>query len=185
MQATHFTMEELEAGLETIGESPRDNGVIEMIVSRPSVDERLLLNHADIDLGGGMVGDSWVARGSKSTPDGKANPAAQITLMNSRIANLVAGDRSRWQWAGDQFYVDFDISMENLPPGQKIAIGSVILEVSEVPHTGCAKFTERFGHAAIQFVNSPTGRQARRRGVNTRVVQGGTIRVGDSITKVE
>ncbi len=184
MQATHLTMEELEAGLATLGESPRDSGVIELIVARPAVDQRVLLDSAEITLTDGLAGDNWKARGSKAMPDGSANPEAQITLMNSRIANLVAGERSLRPWAGDQLYVDFDISADNLPPGQRIALGTVILEVSAVPHTGCAKFTERFGHAAIQWVNSPVGRQARRRGVNCRVVQGGTIRVGDTITKV-
>ena len=184
MQATHLTLEELESGLGRTGDSPRDSGLIELIVSRPAVDERVLLDSAEIDVADGLVGDSWKARGSKATPDGSAHPEAQITLMNSRIAQLITGDRALWQWAGDQLYVDFDISAENLPPGQRIALGTVILEVSAVPHTGCAKFTERFGHAAIQWVNSPVGRQARRRGVNTRVVQGGTIRRGDTITKI-
>lgn len=184
MQAQHLTTEALEAGFLNMGQSPRDTGVIELIVSRPKSGERVMLDAAEIDVSAGLVGDNWLARGSKSMPDGSANPECQITLMNSRIAHLVSGDRALWQWAGDQLYVDFDLSIANLPPGQRIALGEVILEVSQTPHTGCLKFTERFGKDAIVWINSEQGRSERRRGVNTRVVQGGTIRVGDVIRKL-
>lgn len=184
MQATHLTMEELESGLATLGASPDDGGVIELIVSRPRIGERLVLDHAEITTEVGLVGDTWTQRGSRHMPNNEPHPGCQLTLMNSRIVNLIAGEKDRWQWAGDQLYVDFDLSETNCPPGTRLALGSVIVEVSDVPHTGCAKFTERFGHAAIQWVNSREGRAARRRGMNTRVIQSGTIRLGDSIRKL-
>ena len=178
------TQTELEAGLAVVGNSPQDGGTVEMIVARPTIDERRILESAEIDLVAGMVGDNWLARGSSQTEDGSAHPEAQITLMNSRIIQLLAQDQSRWPIAGDQFYVDFDISVENLPPGQRIAIGTAILEATEKPHTGCAKFTARFGHDAIRFVNSPEGLAMRRRGINMRVIQPGTVHLGDKITKL-
>lgn len=180
----HFTLTELEDGLTQLGASPDNDGVVEMIVSRPAVSERLTLERAELQSGQGLVGDNWRVRGSSRTEDGSANPEAEITLMNSRAVQVIAGERERWSLAGDQIFVDFDLSIDNLPAGQRIAIGTAILEVSATPHTGCAKFTERFGSGAIRFVNSPEGRQARRRGVNTRIIQGGIIQTGDKITKL-
>jgi MOSC domain-containing protein YiiM len=107
----------------------------------------------------------------------------QIAIMNSRIIGLLAGDRARWPLAGDQLFVDLDISPDNMPPGQRFSIGDTLLEITEMPHTGCAKFTERYGGDAIRFVNSPEGRAARRRGVYARVIQGGSIKAGDRIVK--
>ena len=181
---THLSMAELEAGLDIIRQSPQDNGILKMIVRRPKVDEREVVNEAELNLEVGLVGDTWKARGSKATPDGSANIYAQITLMNMRVIALLAQDESRWALAGDQLYVDFNLSETNLPAGTRIAIGSAILEVSSTPHTGCAKFSERFGKDALKFVNSPEGKQLHLRGINARVVQAGAIRVGDVARKI-
>lgn len=184
-----LTLDELEAGLEIIRQSPRAAGTLEMIVRRPNVDEREIVDRAELDLARGMVGDNWLARGSSRTPDGTAHPEMQLTLMNSRAADLIAQDRTRWIWAGDQLYVDFDLSAENVPPGTRLSIGSgpqaVIVEVTPVPHTGCQKFAARFGVDAMKFVNSPAGKALQLRGINTKVIQGGTIRVGDAVRQVE
>ena len=181
---THLSLAELEAGLGIIRQSPQDNGLLKLIVRRPKVDEREIVNEAELDLEEGLVGDTWKARGSKATPDGSANINAQITLMNMRAIALLAQDESRWALAGDQLFVDFDLSEANIPAGARIAIGSVILEVSATPHTGCAKFSERFGKDALKFVNSPDGKQLHLRGVNARVVQAGGIQVGNVVRKV-
>ena len=180
----HLSRLELEAGLGIIRQSPQDNGVLTMIARRPSVDEREIVNEAELNLEEGLVGDTWKMRGSKHNEDGSANIHAQITLMNMRAIALMAQDESRWALAGDQLYVDFDLSVDNLPPGARLAIGSAILEVSAVPHTGCAKFSQRFGVDAHKFVNSPEGKPLRLRGVNARVIQAGTIRVGDVVKKL-
>ena len=179
----HLSITELEAGLGIIRQSPSDQGLLKMIVRRPKTDEREIVNEAELNLEVGLVGDIWKVRGSKATPDGSANIEAQITLMNMRAISLLAQDESRWALAGDQLYVDFDLSETNLPAGTRIAIGSAILEVSATPHTGCAKFSERFGKDALKFVNSPDGKQLHLRGINTRVVQAGEIRVGDVVKK--
>jgi hypothetical protein len=183
--AVTLSLEELEQGLAEVENSPFDNGTLEMIVCRPAVNERKVLESGELDLEVGLVGDNWKARGNRHTEDGSADIAAQITLMNSRVIQLITQDRDRWVLAGDQLYVDFDLSVENLPPGQRIAVGDAVLEVSETPHTGCKKFTERFGSGAIRFVNSKDGRARRLRGLNARVIMPGTIRVGDSVQKVD
>ena len=176
-------MPELEAGLDEIRQSPRDAGVLELIVRRPRIEEREVLEEAELTLEEGLVGDCWSTIGSLRTPDGSANLEMQINIMNSRAIALVAQDRDRWQLAGDQLYVDMDLSAENLPPGTRLALGSAILEVTAPPHTGCRKFVSRFGLDAMKFVNSPVGQQLHLRGINARVVLPGVIRVGDVVTK--
>lgn len=183
--ARHLTTEQLEGGLEEIRRAPRDVGTVELIVRRPAENEREMLAEAQLDLADGLVGDMWRVRGSKRTPDGSAHPDMQLTLMNARVTDLVAGgDRERWALAGDQIYVDFDISAENLPPGAQVAVGRAVIEVTAEPHTGCAKFAARFGGDAHRFVNVKTHRHLRLRGVNAKVVQPGTVATGDTIRKL-
>src|SRR6185295_3020316 len=166
----HLTWEELEAGLDHIRESPKDNGILEMIVCRPQIDSRKVLDFAVLDIERGMIGDSWTLRGSSKTPDGGPHPEMQITIMNSRVVALVAQEKERWPLAGDQLFVEMDLSKANLPAGSRLAIGSAILEVTEPPHLGCQKFVSRFGAAAMKFVNSPVGREFCMRGVHARVL---------------
>jgi hypothetical protein len=173
----------LSDGLPEIRRSPRKSGAVELIVRRPAVEQREVVEEARLDLVQGLVGDCWSTRGSKSMPDGSANPDAQLTLMNARVAALVAGERDRWSLAGDQLYVDLDLSGGNLPPGTRLEIGSAVIEVTAIPHTGCGKFVRRFGVDALKFVNSPVGRELNLRGVNAKVVVPGTVRAGDEIRR--
>jgi hypothetical protein len=180
----HRALDTLMAGVEEIRRSPSERGRVELIVRRPAVDEREVMADATLDCTDGLVGDTWRQRGSRSTDDGSSHPGMQVTLMNSRAAALVAVSDDRWQLAGDQLYVDFDLSEANLPPGTRLAVGSAVLEVSEKPHRGCAKFAARFGADAVRFVNSDVGRELNLRGLNARVVDGGTVRHGDPIEKL-
>ena len=180
----HLNMQQLEAGLDLIRQSPRDEGKLELIVRRPQTEQREVLQQGELNTADGLVGDNWRARGSASTDDGSAHPEMQINLMNSRSVALVAQQKNRWALAGDQLFVDLDLSGENLPPGTRLAIGSAVLEVTAEPHTGCKKFVERFGLDAMKFVNSPVGRQLSLRGINAKVVQSGTINVGDVVRKI-
>jgi hypothetical protein len=178
-------MTELAASMAYIRQSPADHGVLKMIARRPGTDEREVIEHGELDPAEGLIGDNWKLRGSRHTTDGSANRNTQITVMNSRTIELVAQAEERWSLAGDQLYVDLDLSADNLPPGTLLAIGSAMIEVSAEPHTGCRKFSSRFGVDATKFVNSPEGKRLRLRGVNARIVQGGVIRVGDVMRKVD
>lgn len=180
----HLTMEELEAGLDEIRRSPRDEGVIELIVRRPRTDEREVLAEAELHTAEGLVGDSWSMRGSSRTSDGSSHPDMQLNIMNSRAIALVAGTKDRWSLAGDQLFIDMDLSAENLPAGTRLALGSAVIEVTAQPHNGCKKFVARFGPDAMKFVNSPVGKQLHLRGINARVVQPGVIRVGCVVKKI-
>jgi hypothetical protein len=180
----HLTMEELEAGLDDIRRSPKDEGALELIVRRPSLGERESLTEGELDVAQGLVGDTWRTRGSRRSKDGLAHPQMQINVMNSRVIALVAQERERWHLAGDQLFVDLDLSGENLPPGTRLAVGSAVIEVTPEPHTGCEKFLSRFGVDAMKFVNSPLGRQLNLRGINAKVVQPGVIRVRDVAKKL-
>ena len=178
----YATPAELEAGLEHLRATPRGEGVVELIVRRPTVDEREVVEEAELDLEDGLVGDSWKARGRSGGRPSNTN--AQVTVRNARATALVAGDRERWPLAGDQLYVDLDLSGEHLPPGTQLEVGTAVLVVTEDPHPGCKKFSARFGLEALMFVNSPDGRALNLRGINTRIVRPGTVRVGDAIRRI-
>lgn len=184
LEAKQLTLSELEAGLEHIRRSPKEAGVLKMIVRRPHEDEREVVETADLDLVNGLNGDNWRTRGSKHTPDGSANPEAQITVMNSRAIELLAQSEERWPLAGDQLFIDMDLGTDNLPPGTRLALGTAVLEVSSAPHTGCRKFAARYGTEAMKFVNSQEGKRLHLRGINARVVQAGRVRIGDVARKV-
>jgi hypothetical protein len=186
MEATinHLTREELEAGLDHIRASPKDSGLLALIVRRPTVNVREVLEDAELSTVDGLVGDSWNVRKSSRTPDGSPHPDMQINIMNARAVALVAQEKERWPLAGDQLFLDMDLSKANLPAGARIAIGSAVLEVTQPPHTGCQKFVARFGLEAMKFVNSEVGRELCLRGINAKVVQAGTIRVGDVAKKI-
>lgn len=181
----YLSMAELETGMDYIRQSPKDNGRLKMIVRRPVDDEREVLERGELDLSEGLLGDNWKARGSRRSIDGSANRDAQITVMNARTIELLAQDAARWPLAGDQLYIDMDLSDENLPAGTRLAIGSAIIEVSAVPHTGCKKFSARFGVEAMKFVNSPEGKRLHLRGINTKIVRPGVIQVGDVVKKIK
>ena len=180
----HLMMAELQAGLEKMRQSPKDAGVLELIVRRPKTGAREILQEGQLDLIEGLVGDNWRTRGSFLTADGSAHPDMQLNVMNSRVIALVAQHPDRWPLAGDQLFVDLDLSAENLPPETQLALGSAVIEVTKQPHTGCAKFVERFGLDAVKFVNSDDGKRLHLRGINARVVLPGVIRVGDIVKKV-
>jgi hypothetical protein len=180
----HLTSAELEAGLEDVRRSPDDEGPVELIVRRPAEDGRELLTEAILSGEQGLTGDTWRVRAERRTSDLATEADKQITVMNSRAAALVARDPDRRALAGDQLYVDLDLSIDNLPAGCRLQIGEAVIEISAHPHLGCAKFANRFGEDALRFVNSATGRQLRLRGLNARVVTGGVVRVGDKAHKL-
>jgi hypothetical protein len=169
-----LTLAELEMGLDEIRDSPPDRGTVQLVVRRPAEGEREVLSTGELDTVEGLIGDRWAGD----------DPRTQLTLMNVRVAGLVAIDAGRRQLAGDQLYVDLNISGDNLPPGTRLAVGGAVIEVSDVPHTGCGKFIKRFGVDAQKFVNSPVGRELNLRGINCRVITGGPVRVGDEIAKL-
>jgi hypothetical protein len=174
----------LEQGLPSVRDAPKDGGTIELIARRPAENEREVLEEAELDPAEGLVGDCWPVRRSMTSADGSPHPGRQLTLMNARVAALVAGPRQRWPLAGDQLYVDLDISDANLPPGTRLELGSAVIEITDEPHTGCGKFSRRFGVDAIKFVNSVEGRKLNLRGINARIVRGGSLRTGDLVRKI-
>ena len=179
-----LTKEELEAGLEHIRQSPKDHGILELIVRRPKENEREVLEEGQLDLDEGLIGDNWKIKGSSRTTNGLGHPDMQLNVMNARAIAHMARNKDRWALAGDQLYIDFDLSNENLSAGDRLAIGSAVIEVTEIPHNGCKKFVERFGLEAMKFVNSPIGKQLHLRGINAKVVQAGTVKTGDIVSKI-
>ncbi len=172
----HLDLATLEAGLDDIRRSPSDDGKVELIVRRPAENEREAVAEARLDTAVGLVGDVWLS------DDG--DPGRQVTVMNARLIALIAQSRDRWQLAGDQLYVDLDLSNENLPIGSQLEVGSAVLEVSAEEHRGCKKFGARYGLDALRFVNSKVGAALNLRGINTRVVRSGVVRPGDVVRKL-
>ena len=175
---------ELQAGLDELRSSPADNGTLELIVRRPDVDEREVLEVGELSVEEGLIGDNWVKKPCNRTDDGGPHPGMQLTIISSRLLALVCPDPDRWALAGDQLVVDMDLTDANLPAWTRLAIGSTVIEVTDQPHTGCRKFSQRFGGAALHFVNSEVGGELNLRGINARVVQPGTITTGDTVRKL-
>ncbi len=191
MELRHLATMELEAGLDHVRESPADHGTVDLIVRRPAVDEREIVTVAQLDRTVGLVGDTWTERPSRRTPDQSPHPDMQLNVMNARFSSLIAGDGAdgadqpdRRALAGDQLHLDLDLSEDNLPPGTRLQIGTAVIEITEQPHTGCAKFSARFGADAMRLVNAPVGRALRLRGLNARVVVDGTVHQGDAVVKL-
>ena len=184
MTVNHLDTDGLEAGIDYILDTPDDKGLVRMIVSRPETGIRKILKSASLDTIEGLIGDNWKDRGSSSTSDKSADPETQITIMNSRVIELIAHSSDRWKLAGDQLFIEIDISRNNLPPGSKLKVGSAIIEVSGKPHTGCQKFSQRFGLDALKFVSTPMARELCFRGINARVMKSGIVTVGDIVNKV-
>jgi hypothetical protein len=179
----HRTAEELEAFLPVLRAAPADVGTLELVVRRPGVGEREVLIEGELSLEDGLVGDTWRTRGSRRTPDGSAHPDMQLNVMSARLVAFLAGDPDRRALAGDQLFLDLDLSVANLPAGTRLSFGEAVIEVTAEPHLGCDKFLARFGEPAMRFVNSRVGRELRLRGLNARVVVPGIVRPGDKVIK--
>ncbi len=175
---------ELEAGLDHIRAAPADGGELKLVVRRPATNQREVLSEARLCTEQGLEGDNWGTRGSPRMEDGSSHPDMQLNIMNVRATALIAGPEERWPLAGDQLYVDLDLSEDNMPAGTRLSIGDALIEVTDQPHLGCQKFRERFGEDALRFVNSDIGKQLHLRGINARIVESGTIRPGDSVKKL-
>ena len=180
----HLAKEEIEIGMPEVLDSPKNEGVVELIVSRPAVNRREVLETGLFDVQKGLIGDNWLTRGSSRTKNGLGHPEMQLNVMNYRFAILVSGSRERVPLAGDQLFVDLDLSRANLPPGTRLAIGSAVVEITSIPHRGCKKFIDRFGLDAMKFADSEFGRSQNLRGVNAKVIAGGEIKTGDKINVI-
>ena len=183
-EVKYLSLETLTAGLDDIRQSPKAIGVLELIVRRPQTEAREVLDAGELDLVEGLVGDNWKRRGSSQTADGSAHPDMQLTVTNARLLALVAQDKRHWPLAGDQLYIDFDLSADNVPPGTRLSLGAAVIQITEPPHTGCKKYAVRFGLDALKFISSPVGKQLQLRGVNAKVIRPGAIRVGDVVKKL-
>jgi hypothetical protein len=181
--STYRSASELAAGLPRVLDSPKDGGTVVLIVARPRSNERRLLAEAEITPDEGLRGDRWAAT-VRRRKDGCLDTKSQLALINGRCLELVAGSDERMALAGDNLVVDLDLSVDNLPAGQRLQLGEAEIEITDRAHLGCHKFCDRYGKDAVTFVNSERGKKLRLRGVYARVIQGGVVRRGDSIRKV-
>ena len=181
----YVTKEDLEKGIENIRNSPKDEGIVELIVCRPDVDERRELKEAELDVKIGLIGDNWLSRGNSRRADNTADPDTQLNIMNARSISLIARTKENWKLAGDQLYVDLDLSPDNLPPGTQLKVGSALIEVTDEPHLGCKKFMERYGKDATVFINSDLGKSLNMRGINAKILRSGIVKRGSLIKKIK
>jgi MOSC domain-containing protein YiiM len=182
---THRTTAELETQLDHLRAAPQQAGSLEMVVRRPAVDEREILDEGLLDQLDGLVGDNWLERATSVAIAEGRHLKAQLNVMSARMVQFLAPTVAEQAMAGDQLFLDLDISVANLPAGARLAVGDeAVIQVTDKPHNGCAKFTARFGYEAMAFVNSPVGKELRLRGFNARVIEGGVIRPGDKVRKL-
>ena len=182
--ALHLSTVELEQGLAEVLASPRDSGRLDAIFVRPAANERRALTEAQLTPDSGIDGDRWVHDSYYRAAEGRSDTRCQVSLMNARFLRQIAGQDDAMCLAGDNLIVDLDLSEENLPAGNQLAIGpDVILEISELPHTGCSKFAGRYGNDACGFANNKRGKANHLRGRYARIVRGGAIRLGDPVRK--
>lgn len=180
------TYAELTDYLDVLRSAPRDTGTVEVVVRRPGPGTREVLDVGELSTADGLVGDSWLSRATTRSVAAGRHLDAQLNVMSARTASYLAfGDVDRQALAGDQLFLDLDLSVANLPTGTRLAIGpDAVIEVTAKPHNGCAKFTRRFGDDAVRFVNSEVGRALRLRGLNARVIEPGLVRPGDSVKRL-
>jgi hypothetical protein len=182
--AEHVTELELEQGLAEVLASPADTGRIEAIFLRPVENSRLAVDSARLSCKRGIEGDRWASDSYYRTDEGEPDPRCQVSVMNARFLRQIAGDDEAMCLAGNNLIVDFDLSEENLPTGSLLRVGSeVVLEISDLPHTGCSKIANRYGNAARSFMNKKSRKLLNLRGRYAKIVQGGTIRIEDRIEK--
>jgi MOSC domain-containing protein YiiM len=173
--------ESLDARLPALRELGSEEGTLELIVVRPTEGERELPSTAELTIEDGLVGDRWVPRFDR---DGNVQRGTQLTIASTHLLALIA-ERERWPLSGDNLLVNIGLDRESLPAGSRLAIGdTVVVQISEEPHTGCAKFSARFGSDALRFINSPEGRELRLRGLNAHVIVPGTISTGAAVRRV-
>jgi MOSC domain-containing protein YiiM len=181
---SHLSLEELRAGLSEIQRSPKDRGALRAIVIRPETDARSALQQCELSPELGVHGDNWAKGCWMSLPDGRPHPDVQVTIMNARTIALIGQDEARWPLAGDNLFIDLDLSTDNLPPGTRLSVGTALLEITAVPHKGCSKFAARYGVDGTRFVNSRDGLRLHLRGIYARIVERGLITVGDMVEKL-
>lgn len=180
----HLSLAELRDALPAILASPSDDGTLEGIVIRPSEGERAELASCELSRAEGVHGDRWASGCWMSTAEGAPHPDVQVCIMNARCIALIAGERGNWAPAGDNLFIDLDLSPDNTPPGTRLAVGTAVLEITAVPHNGCEGFIARYGRDACVFVNTGEGKRLRLRGIYARVVHDGRVAVGDSVRKL-
>lgn len=179
----HVTAQEIERRMSWVLDSPRDNGVVQLIVVRPQTDQRTVIDRAHFSPETGVAGDNWQHDCWKKLSDGHSDPDVQVAIMNARMIEVLASDPAHWPLAGDQLFVDFDLSTSNLSPGDQLKVGGAILEITAEPHRGCRKFKQRFGDHALHCVNSTQGDSHRLRGVYAKIIVAGNVETGDVISK--
>ena len=178
MALHRLSTSEIEKKIDRIAQSPRDLGTLECIVLRLPNEKRETPQEAVVSPDGGLHGDRW--RMAKSP-----NQRGQISMMNASFQRTIAGDEDRMTLAGDNLLVDLDLNKDNLPTGARLRIGSSVVEVTDLPHTGCSKFERRYGIDALNFTSSHTHKFQRLRGLFVRTIKPGLIRVGDTIIKIQ
>jgi hypothetical protein len=179
----YVTTQEIKHRMPWVLDSPRDNGIVRLIVVRPQTDQRDVIEQAHFSPAAGVAGDNWQHDCWKRLADGRSDPDVQVAIMNARMIEVLAGDQTHWPLAGDQLFVDFDLGTANLSPGDQLKVGDAILEITAEPHRGCRKFKQRFGEQALNYVNSAEGDRHRLRGVYAKIIEVGKVETGDAIKK--
>ena len=169
---------DIEAALPDVRSSPAEDGTVDLIAVRPAENQRQVVEKAVLTTDSGLEGDNWLERSSGRD---EIYYETHLALMNSRFADAITPDGEGWELAGDQLYVDFDLSVDNAPPATRLKVGTATIEIAAHPHSGCAKYSKRFGREVLMTTRTDEGKRLRLRGVNARVIVPGVVRRGDSV----
>ncbi|WP_316650373.1 MOSC domain-containing protein [Ovoidimarina sediminis] len=184
MTRPHRTMAELKEAMPHILDAPKEEGRVDMIISRPDHGERTLPQRVRVTAEFGVEGDHWSRGCWMTADDGTPHPEVQICMMMSRVIEAIAGAPENWPPAGDNLFLEMDLTPASMPPGTRFSIGSAEFIVTPVPHNGCESFIERYGRDACVFVNTGEGKAHRLRGIYARVTRDGEIAVGDTVRRL-
>jgi hypothetical protein len=179
-----ITAAELEAALPSVLAAPGGAGLVRLLCTRPQPNARAFPEVLTLSRGKGATGDYHPARPWLRLPDGSPDPRIEVSIMPWRVLDLVWRERDRVAHPGDNIAVDMTLAEADLPAGTRLAAGTAILRVSDVPNDGCAKWKVRYGKAAHDWITTPDHLRLRLRGLYAAIEQDGEVRIGDTLRRL-
>lgn len=173
---------ELDAQLPHVLNAPKTGSRVAMLCTRPARNERVFPDAIVLTRARGIDGDREMAQPWLRLDNGDPDPRIQVSIIPQRVLDLVWRDRENITHPGDNIVADIDVSLDNMPVGTILTIGTAALRVSDEWNDGCAKWNKRMGRAAYEWTTQPDHEPLRLRGIYCEIITDGVIKLGDTIT---